>query len=378
MTTVLVPRETRAFEKRVAATPETVKKLRKEGFAVEVEAGAGAGAHIPDDDYRSAGAAVVESPEAREIVLRVATPTPEEARALAPGSLLIGFLAPHRNLEAVAILVERRITALAMELLPRVTRAQPMDALSSQASIAGYKAVLLAADRLGKYFPLLMTAAGTVSPARVVILGAGVAGLQAIATAKRLGASVEVSDVRPAVKEEVESLGARFIEPPGAAEGHGGYAREVGADFLARQQQTLEQHIHHASVVITTAMVPGKQAPKLLTETMVARMRPGSVIIDLAAEAGGNCELTVADAEIVRHGVTIVGYTNLPSLVAEDASAMYARNVLALLLHVSKKGVVSLDADDEIVRGALLTHDGAVLHAPTSEAMKGVTEWARS
>jgi H+-translocating NAD(P) transhydrogenase subunit alpha len=378
MTTVLIPKELRAGEHRVAAIPETVKRLLKEGFAVEVAAGAGVGSHIADGDFAAAGATVVDAARPREVVLKVAPPTVEEAGALAKGSLLIAFLAPHRNLDVVATLAERGVTSLAMELLPRVTRAQPMDALSSQASIAGYKAVLLAADRLAKYFPLLMTAAGTVSPAKVVILGAGVAGLQALATAKRLGAVVEVSDVRPAVKEQVESLGGRFIEPPGSAEGEGGYAREVGEDFLRRQQETLQRHLEHANVVITTAMVPGKPAPRLVPEEVVARMRPGSIIVDLAAESGGNCALTEPDAEVTRHGVRIIGFTNLPSMVAEDASMLYARNVLSLLLHVSKKGELALDLDDEIVRGALLTHEGNVVHPATAEAMKGVTEWARS
>lgn len=378
MNTVSIPKESRPGERRVAAIPETVKRLVKEGFSVEVQAGAGKGAQIRDEEYQAAGASIVSLPQPREIVLRVTAPALSELAGLAPQSLLIGMLSPHRNLAVIGELAQRGVTSMAMELLPRVTRAQPMDALSSQASIAGYKAVLMAADRLGKYFPLLMTAAGTVSPARVIVLGAGVAGLQALATAKRLGATVEVSDVRSAAKEQVESLGGRFIEPPGTAEGEGGYAREVGADFLSRQREILDRHIHHANVVIATAMVPGKPAPRLITEAMVERMRPGGVIVDLAAEAGGNCELTEPDAEVVRHGITIIGHTNLPSMVAEDASAMYSRNVLALLLHVTRKGVIEIDPDDEIVRGSLLTHGGRIVHEATAEALKGTAEWARS
>jgi NAD(P) transhydrogenase subunit alpha len=378
VSTISIPKESRPGELRVAAIPETVKRLVKEGFSVEVQAGAGKGAQIRDEEYRAAGASIVSSPQPREVVLRVTAPALSEATGLAPQSLLIGMLSPHRNLAVIGELAQRGVTSMAMELLPRVTRAQPMDALSSQASIAGYKAAVMAADRLGKYFPLLMTAAGTVSPARVIVLGAGVAGLQALATAKRLGATVEVSDVRSVVKEQVESLGGRFIEPPGTAEGEGGYAREVGADFLSRQREILDRHIHHANVVIATAMVPGKPAPRLITEAMVERMRPGGVIVDLAAEAGGNCELTEPDAEVVRHGITIIGHTNLPSMVAEDASAMYSRNVLALLLHVTRKGAIEIDSDDEIVKGALLTHGGRIVHEATAEALKGTAEWARS
>lgn len=382
MPTVFIPKETQQGENRVAATPESVRRLMKAGFTVEVETSAGEGASIADEEFKAAGAAIVgpDRWSAAEIILKVAPPTLEEARRIPRGALLIGFLAAHRNLEVVSALAQGGVSTLAMELIPRITRAQTMDALSSQASIAGYKAVILAAAKLRKYFPLLMTAAGTVAPARVVIMGAGVAGLQAIATAKRLGAVVEVSDVRSAVKEQVESLGGRFIELPmsESAEGEGGYAKEVSEDFLRRQRELVARHAEAADVVITTALVPGKKAPILVNDDMVRQMRTGSVIIDLAVEAGGNCSLSELDQEVVRHGVTIIGYSNLPSTMAEDASVLYARNVQALLLHVRDKKKESLDLEDEITRGALLTHEGEVVHQPTAELLKGEPAWAPS
>jgi NAD(P) transhydrogenase subunit alpha len=286
--------------------------------------------------------------------------------------VLIGFLAPYKNPEAVRLLAEGNVTSFALELVPRVTRAQPMDALSSQASIAGYKAVLLAAWRLPKYFPLLMTAAGTIKPGRVVVMGAGVAGLQAIATAKRLGAVVEVSDIRPAVKEQVESLGGRFIELPlqESGEGTGGYAREMGEDFLARQREIVKRHLAAADAVITTALVPGRRAPLLVTAGMVAAMRPGAIVVDLAVEQGGNCELSQADREVVENGVLILGPSNLAAAQPHDASLLYARNVLSLLqLLLDKEGKLAVDLGDEIVAGALLTHEGTVRHAPTAELL---------
>ncbi len=374
---VFVPKERRAGETRVAATPETVKKLVAEGVAMTVEAGAGEGAHFPDGAYREAGAAVVPGADGdgwadAALVLKVAPPTPEEAARLAPGAVLVGLLAPHRNLDAVRVLAERGVSALAMELLPRITRAQPMDALSSQASIAGYKAALLAAARLDRYFPLLMTAAGTIPPSRVVVMGAGVAGLQALATARRLGAVVEVSDVRPAVKEQVESLGGKFIDLPMAesGEGAGGYAREMGEDFLRRQREIVHQRVAKADAVIATALVPGKRAPLLLPRAMVEAMRPGAVVLDLAAVEGGNCELTRPDEEVVHGGVTILGPTNLAASMPHDASTLYARNVLALVKELLADGALRLDPEgDEIVAGALLTHGGEVRHAPTAERL---------
>ena len=375
MLEVLVLQERRSGETRVAATPETVKRMVKEGLRVTVEQGAGLSSFIRDSQYADAGAAIVAVPKealARaDLVLKVAPPDPGEVASMKPGAIAITFVAPHKNVPTVQALADRRITTLAMELVPRITRAQKMDALSSQASVAGYKATLLAAAQLPRYFPLLMTAAGTVQPARVVILGAGVAGLQALATAHRLGAVVEVSDVRPAVKEQVCSLGGKFIDLPmqESAEGAGGYAKEVSAEFLRKQQEIVRARIVASDVVITTALVPGKPAPKLVPRDTVLAMKPGSVIVDLAAEQGGNCELTVPGETVVVEGVTIIGHTNLPATVPADASATYARNVLEVVLLVTKKGEPALDFDDEIVRSMLLTHAGEVRHAPTADLL---------
>jgi NAD(P) transhydrogenase subunit alpha len=379
---VLIAKERVTGESRVAATPETVKRLVKEGLDVAVEAGAGEGSYLLDDRYEGAGGRIITDLAAEwanaDAVFKVAPFAAneklgrDEAAALKPGALVISFLQPYRNLPMVRKLAAGRVTALAMELVPRITRAQAMDALSSQASIAGYKAVLLAASRLGKYFPMLITAAGTIPSAKVVIMGAGVAGLQAVATAKRLGAVVWVSDVRPAAKEQVESLGGKFIDLPTqeSGEGQGGYAKEMSKDFLARQQAVIKEHVANSDVVITTALIPGKPAPRLVTADMVRGMRPGSVIVDLAAEQGGNCELTQADQEVVDHRVTIIGHTNLPSTMPHDASTLYARNVAELALLVLKGGKLSLDLNDEIIKGALLTHDGQIVHGPTAEAAK--------
>jgi len=376
MLKLFVPRERAKGEARVAATPETVKRLIKEGIEVVVESHAGEGSHIFDPRYEDAGARITAdvAPEwlGADVVLQVAPPTAEGLAGLKPGALLIGLLQPFRNLDMVKGLAAGHLTSLAMELVPRITRAQSMDALSSQANIAGYKAVLLAAGKLGKYFPMLMTAAGTIPSAKVVVMGAGVAGLQAVATAKRLGAVVWVSDVRPVVKEQVESLGGKFIELPTqeSGEGKGGYAKEMSKEFLARQQSIIKEHVASADVVITTALIPGRPAPRLVPADMVKAMRPGSVIVDLAAEQGGNCELTVADQETVAHRVTILGPTNLPSSMPFDASTLYARNVLELAMLVLKGGALKLDLDDEIIKGALLTHDGRVTHGPTADALK--------
>jgi NAD(P) transhydrogenase subunit alpha len=287
--------------------------------------------------------------------------------------MVIGFFAPHRNQDAIRALLRSGATSLSMELVPRIARAQKMDALSSQSNVAGYKAVLLAASALPKYFPLLMTAAGTIQPARVVILGGGVAGLQALATGRKLGAMVEVSDVRPAVKEQVQSLGGKFIELPmsESGEGAGGYAKEVSAEFLRQQQEIVRQRILQADVVITTALVPGRPAPKLVPAETVRGMRAGSVIVDLAAEQGGNCELTVPGETVVREGVTLIGHTNLPATVPHDASVVYARNVLEVVLLVTQKGEKKLNLEDEIVRSMLLTHGGEVRHGPTAELIRG-------
>ena len=374
---LFVPRETATGETRVAATPETVKQMVSAGIGVQIEAGAGAGANFADDTYAEAGAEVVSSPAWAEadVVLKVAPPTVDEAKSMRKGAVFIGFVAQYKNLDVVRALRDGGVTALAMELVPRITRAQSMDALSSQASIAGYKAVLIAAERLDKYFPLLMTAAGTLKPARVVIMGAGVAGLQAIATAKRLGAVVEVSDIRPEVKEQIESLGGKFIELPmqESGAGQGGYAKEMSADFLKKQREIVAQHVAQADVVITTALVPGRPAPKLVSPEMVQSMRPGSVIVDLAVAQGGNCELSKADEEVVEHGVRIVGAGNLPAAMPRDASLVYARNLWAMLKPMVKEGQLTVDREDEVVAGAMLTHEQTITHQPTAEAEGGAS-----
>jgi proton-translocating NAD(P)+ transhydrogenase subunit alpha len=356
---VAVPRETAPGERRVALVPETVSKLRESGFAIRVERDAGAAAGFRDEGYAEAGAELVDSGallDDAEGVVRVAAPSPDEASALAPGTVLIGFLNPLADTEGVARLREREVVAFAMESIPRITRAQPMDALSSQATVAGYKAVLLAADRVPKLFPMLMTAAGTIAPVRALVIGGGVAGLQAIATARRLGAVVSAFDVRPAVKEQVESLGASFLElGVRAEETAGGYATELTPEQQAQQQAALEERIPDFDVVITTAAIPGRPAPKLIPASAVERMRPGSVVVDVAAETGGNCELT-RPGEVVDHGgVTIDGTRNLPSLMAFHASQLYSRNVAALLEHLAPAGELNLDWDDEITAGACVT-----------------------
>jgi NAD(P) transhydrogenase subunit alpha len=340
--------------------------MTRAGLRVVVETAAGEAAHFADDAFRDAGADMAAEPawSIADVILTVRAPPLEAAADLRRGALLIGFLDPARQTELIDRLAAGGVSALALERLPRISRAQAMDALSSQASIAGYKAAVLAAARLGKYFPMLMTAAGTVPPARVVVVGAGVAGLQAIATARRLGAVVAAYDVRPAVQEEVESLGGKFIELPLATagdSGSGAYAQQVDAELLRRQQEVLHTHVAAADVVLTTAQVPGKPAPRLITADMVRAMRPGSVIVDLAVEQGGNCELSECGREVVRHGVCIIGHPNLPATVAHDASVLYARNVWELLRHVTRDGRLHLDLGDEIVRQALLTHDGRTM-----------------
>ncbi|QBI19521.1 Re/Si-specific NAD(P)(+) transhydrogenase subunit alpha [Egibacter rhizosphaerae] len=371
---LFVPRERAAGERRVAVSPETVTALCEAGIDVRVERGAGEGARWSDDAFAAAGAELVsaEGIADADVVARVSPPSPDEARALPERAVLLGFVAPHRNREAVGLLAERKITTLALELLPRVSRAQAMDALSSQANVAGYRAVIVAAHEIDKYFPLFMTAAGTIRPAQVVVLGAGVAGLQAVATARRLGAIVHVSDIREAAKEEVESLGGKFIEVPEASDlsAEGGYAAEVGEDFLARQRAVLTERLREAHAVITTAQVPGRPAPRLVTAEMVEAMPAGSVLIDVAAADGGNCELTDPAAEVHRGEVRIIPGQHLPSDMAGEASALFARNIRALMkLLVDDSGSLALDLDDEVVSGALLTHDGGVAHAPTAELL---------
>ncbi|MGZ4281316.1 MAG: Re/Si-specific NAD(P)(+) transhydrogenase subunit alpha [Gaiellaceae bacterium] len=351
-----VPSESAAGERRVALVPEVVAKLVPAGFEVLLERGAGEAASFPDADYEEAGAQVVDDPYDAAAVVKVQKPDAGEAGRLREGQVLIGFLQPLTDQEGIARLADRGVIAFAMESIPRITRAQAMDALSSQATVSGYKATLLAAERLPKFFPMLMTAAGTVAPAKALVLGAGVAGLQAIATARRLGAVVTGFDVRPVVREQIESLGANWLDLGIVGEEtEGGYAQELSEEQQRQQQEELERRLPEFDVVITTALIPGRPAPRLIPASAVAAMRPGSVIVDLAAEAGGNCELTEPGEEVVREGVTIVGLTNLPSTMPYHASQLYARNVNALLLHLAPEGELALDFDDEITKGACVT-----------------------
>ena len=371
-----VPKESLAGERRVAIVPETARGLVKGGIQVLVEAGAGASAFFSDAAYIDAGANVTDAATAfaGDAVLKVQPPTPDEVGQLREGAVLISFLQPATSADVVAALAKRKVSAFSLDLVPRISRAQSMDALSSQAGIAGYKAVLLAANHLPKFFPLLMTAAGTVAPARVLVMGAGVAGLQAIATARRLGAVVEAYDVRPAVKDEVHSLGATFLELPlEAQEGAGGYAREQSEDFLRRQRELLGDRVAASDVVITTAAIPGRKAPILVTADMVRRMRAGSVIVDLAAETGGNCELTEAGKIIQVGGVTIDGTRNLPSTMPVHASQLYSKNVSTLLLLLVKDGALKLDFNDEIVKGACVTYDGAIVNPRAKELVEAAS-----
>ena len=351
-----LPRESTPGERRVALVPDAVGRLVESGVDVVAERDAGAAAGFADEEYAAAGATIASSfadAAAADIVAKVQRPTAAELEAVRAGTVLVGFLQPLSDPAGVERLGERGITAFALESIPRITRAQAMDALSSQSTVAGYKAALIAADRLPRFFPMLMTAAGTVAPAKVLVLGAGVAGLQAIATARRLGAAVSGFDVRPAVKEQVESLGAAFLDLGiRGEETAGGYAAELTEEQQRRQQEELEARLPDFDAVITTALVPGRPAPKLIPATAVAAMRRGSVIVDLAAEAGGNCELTEPGAEVEREGVTIVGYTNLPSTMPLHASQLLSRNVSALLAHLIADGELRLDFDDEIVAGA--------------------------
>jgi NAD(P) transhydrogenase subunit alpha len=368
-----VPKERREFERRVATTPETAARFVAMGFEVTVERDAGAGAAFPDEAYIEAGAIVVADEAAAlgeaDIVLKVQRPGSEdELGMIKPGAALIGLLDPTVDREYFAACARARIDTMALEYLPRISRAQSMDALSSQSNLAGYKAVLDAAAEFGRAFPMMMTAAGTVAPARVFVLGAGVAGLQAIATARRLGAIVSSFDVRPEVQEQVESLGARFVAMPieghGAAAADGGYAREMSADFQKRQAEVTHQTLKTQDIVICTALIPGRPAPMLVAEEMVRGMKPGSVIVDLAVESGGNCALSRPGEVVHAHGVSIVGHRNVPSRIAVDASALYAKNLLNLLtaLYDAESGSLKIDRDDEIVNGILLTHDGAIVH----------------
>ncbi|MDD5563338.1 MAG: Re/Si-specific NAD(P)(+) transhydrogenase subunit alpha [Thermoanaerobaculaceae bacterium] len=366
-----VPREIRAGERRVALVPESVRKLVKAGIAVAVERGAGERAFFTDAEFAEAGAALAADATAlyagADLVVKVQAPAlnrdlgTHEAELMREGAMLLGTLVPARHPDVVEKLAARRITAFAVNLIPRITRAQAMDTLSSMANIAGYKAVVLAADHLPRYFPMLMTAAGTVFPAKVFVIGAGVAGLQAIATARRLGAAVEATDTRPAVKEQVESLGAKFVGAAVAeAQDASGYAKELSAEFYRKQAELIAERCAASDVVITTALIGGVKAPRLITAAMVAAMKPGSVIVDLAAEAGGNCELTVPGQTVVAHGVTICGPDNPPSDVPWHGSTLYSRNLTAFVLAFWKDGAFALDLEDEIIKGCLVTHAGEV------------------
>ena len=364
-----VTRETAAGETRVAVTPETAKKLAAQGHTLRLQSGAGVAASAPDGAYQAIGVEITDAAGALacDVVLKVRAPSSDELPLMKRGTVLVGMLNPFDK-DGLQLLAAAGLTSFALEAAPRTTRAQSMDVLSSQANIAGYKAVMLGAHHYQRFFPMLMTAAGTVKAARVVILGVGVAGLQAIATAKRLGAVIEASDVRPSVKEQVESLGAKFIDVPyetpeekEVAEGVGGYARAMPQSWLERQKAEVAKRVALADVVISTALIPGRPAPVLITEEMVKGMKPGSVIVDIAAPAGGNCPLTEPGKTVLRYGVTIVGETNLPAMVAADASALYARNILDFLkLVTTKEGALHMDLEDDIVKACLVTHNGEV------------------
>lgn len=363
---IATPTESAKGERRVALTPDGVKELVGKGASVAIQAGAGIGALIDDSAYADAGAEVsARVVEDADLVLRVQCPTLEEVQQLKPGAALISFIQPTSNQPIVQALKERNVSAFAMDLMPRISRAQSMDALSSMSTIAGYKAALIAAEALSKFFPMLMTAAGTLPPARVFVIGAGVAGLQAIATSKRLGAIVEAFDVRPAVKEQIESLGGKFVGLSvisDEAEDAGGYAKEVSGDTHARELELIASRLPSVDVVITTALIPGRAAPVLITNEMLAHMKKGAVIVDLAAPAGGNCEATVPGETIHRDGITVVGRTDLLAGMAADASRMYSKNVTSFLSILLKDGAISYDMEDEIIRGTLVTHEGRVVH----------------
>jgi H+-translocating NAD(P) transhydrogenase subunit alpha len=372
-----VPKETAEGERRVALVPEVIKKLTGSGLDVVVERGAGDGAMIPDAQFEEAGAVLGDAAAAwaADVVAKVAPPSGEEVGKLGADSVLIGFLAPLTNADGVRALAASGATAFALEAVPRISRAQSMDALSSQSNVAGYRAALIGAQEMGRFYPMLMTAAGTIRPATVLVLGAGVAGLQAIATARRLGAVVQGFDVRAVVKEQVESLGATFLEFDlgGDLEGEGGYAKELTPEQQARQQELMAEAIGKCDVVITTALVPGRRAPILVTEDAVQRMKPGSVIVDLAGEAGGNCELTEPGETVIRHDVKIVAPLNVPSSMAEHSSQLYARNIEALLGLMVTEGELKLDFDDEVVAGACVTRGGEIVHEGAAKAAGAAT-----
>ena len=377
-----IPKEILQGENRVAATPEVVSKYIKAGFTVHIERDAGINAGFTNEKFAEAGGKIFDNAselfQSADVILKVQRPIENESLKkheldlMKQGTLLITFLYPLHYYELAKKCAEKKVNVISMDMIPRTTLAQKMDALSSQANIAGYKSVIMCANALGKIFPLMMTAAGTISPARVVIMGAGVAGLQALGTAKRLGAVVEVSDIRPQVKEEVQSLGGRFIEVPTDAsmQDAGGYAKEASIEFLEKQKALIFKHITEADIVITTALVPGKKAPVLVTEEMVKKMRPGSVVLDMAVEFGGNCEVSELGKTVKKYGVTIIGEPNLPSLVPQHASEMYSKNILSLIQHISKDGKIELKLEDEIVKGSLITHNGEIVNQRIKEIVK--------
>jgi len=370
-----VPKEVREGEQRVALVPDIVNRLAKQDIQVSLETGAGALAGYTDDYYENAeiAASSVEILGKSDICLTVNPATNEQIEQLREGSILIGYLNPHSDLERFNKLKAKKISAFSMELIPRISRAQAMDALSSQASIAGYKAVLLASNLLGKFFPMLTTAAGTIRPSKVLVIGAGVAGLQAIATARRLGAIVEGYDVRAAVKEQVESLGAKFVDIEIKAEGDGGYARELTDEERQQQQAILAKHVAAADVVVSTAAIPGRPSPLIISTQMVEGMRGGSVIVDLAAEGGGNCELTKIDETVLHNGVKIYGPANVPSMLGNHASELYAKNLLNFLELLIQDGAINIDLEDEILSASLITHGGEIHHAGIKEQLEGAS-----
>lgn len=372
---IAILKETKAFERRVSVTPDVVKSLLKAGFTCSVQSGAGEKSSLLDIDYENAGATVMADVSKllgdADVVLKVNAPTLEEVAQMREGAIAISFLYAYTQPDLVKAFNQKKISTFSMDAVPRTTKAQSMDALSSQANLAGYKAVLLGANALGKIFPLMMTAAGTIKPSKVLIFGAGVAGLQAIATAKRLGAVVEVTDVRPETKEQVESLGGKFLSVEGmeANKSEGGYAKEVSAEFLQKQQDLIKQRIKDADLVITTALVMGKKAPILVTEEMVKSMKTGSVIVDMAVESGGNCALSEPNQTVVKNGVTIIGESNLPALLATNASDLYAKNISTLLLHLASKDGFKWELDEEITKGSLITHKGELIHTFTKSIL---------
>ena len=375
---IAVPRETDTNEARVSTTPHSASKLIKAGYTVRIESGAGENSFFSDNDYQNVDVEIISSKEAlfneADIIIKVTPPSKEEISLMAKGTVCISFFQPTIDTEKVMAMAEAGVTGMSMHLIPRTTLAQKMDALSSQANIAGYKSVLMGSVHLGVYMPLLMTAAGTIRPAKVLILGAGVAGLQAIATAKRLGAQVEAFDVRPEVKEQVESLGAKFVEVESDSDdgvGEGGYAKETSDEYKQKQQELIREHISQANMVITTALIPGRKAPILISKDVVEIMKPGSVVMDLAAENGGNCELTEKDTIVNHNKVIIDGTSNIPATMPVHASELYAKNIAALVTYMTNDSGLNIDMDDEIISGSTYTHDGIITHEETKNIIEG-------